>query len=103
MIFDLINGRLDQILVFAKENNLEESFSQAFAKLEHYSDNGYDVKHFSDFAPLSMEFVITDNGQFVLNGGLIFNGIHDGYGSGGAPIFSVSLCQAKVTGWLIHT
>lgn len=35
------------------------------------------------------------------NGGLIYHGSHDGYGSGSAPTFSVTL--TKTRGWSIHT
>lgn len=101
MITDLTNGRLDQIRTFAQQNGLEESFLKTFSRLEHYSARGCEVKLFSDFAPLSLEFVITDNGRFVLNGGFIFHGKHDGFGSGSAPTFSV--CLEKTVGWAIHT
>ena len=101
MIHDLTNGRLDEIRTFAKEHGLEESLNNTFARLETYSTKGCEVKLFSDFAPLSMEFVITDNGRFVLNGGFIFHGKHDNYGSGSAPTFAV--CLEKTVGWSIHT
>ena len=103
MITDNSNGRLAEIKAFAKENNLEESFNNTFSGLENYSDKGYEVTLYCDFAPLSLEFVIKQEGRFVLNGGFIFHGKHDGYGNGGAPTFSVSLLQEKVTGWSIHT
>lgn len=101
MITDLTNGRLAEIKAFAQLNGLEESFNNTFARLENYSAKGCEVKLFSDFAPLSMEFVITDNGRFVLNGGFIYHGKHDGYGNGSAPTFSV--CLEKTIGWSIHT
>ena len=101
MIHDLTNGRLDQIKAFAQQNGLEESFNNTFARLERYSENGCEVKLFSDFAPLSMEFVINENGRCVLNGGFIYHGSHDGFGSGSAPTFSV--CLEKTNGWSIHT
>jgi len=103
MIIDNSNGRLAEIKAFAKEHGLEESFNNTFSRLENYSGKGYDVNLYSDFAPLSLEFVIKQEGRFVLNGGFIFHGKHDSFGNGGAPTFSVSLCQDKVTGWSIHT
>lgn len=103
MIKDLTNGRLDEIRTYAKENNLEESFNNTFSRLETYSDKGYTVTLYCDFAPLSMEFSITDNGRQILYGGFIFHGPHDGYGNGGAPTFSVSLETERKTGWSIHT
>ena len=103
MIIDKSDGRLDQIRAFAKENDLMESFTETFARLETYSDKGYDVFLFSDFAPLSLEFVIQQAERFVLNGGFIFHGTHDGWGNGGPPTFSVSLSTEKKIGWSIHT
>lgn len=103
MIIDTSNGRLDEIKAFAKENDLMESFKETFARLETYSAKGYEVSLFCDFAPLSLEFVIKQEGRFVLNGGFIFHGKHDGFGNGGAPTFSVLLSSEKQTGWSIHT
>jgi len=103
MIKDLSTGRLDEIKTFAKENNMLENFNKTFSRLENYSDKGYTVTLYSDFAPLSMEFSITDNGRQILYGGFIFHGAHDGYGSGAAPTFSVCLDPDNKPGWSIHT
>lgn len=103
MIIDKTNGRLNEIKAYATEHLLMESFNETFSRLENYSVKGCDVNLYSDFAPLSLEFSITDQGQFVLNGGFIFHGKHDGYGNGGAPTFSVLLSTEKKTGWSIHT
>ena len=55
-----------------------------------------------DFAPLSFGFVILkDSGAAWINGGVIFHGAHDGYGSGSAPTYAVSVGGAD--GWQIHT
>ena len=101
MITDNSNGRLAEIKVFAQTQGLMESFNETFSRLETYSGKGYDVILYSDFAPLSMEFVIKDKDRLLLNGGFIYHGPHDGYGNGGAPTFSVSL--EKKHGWSIHT
>lgn len=103
MIIDKTNGKLAEIKAFANEHGLMESFNKTFSRLENYSVKGCDVSLFSDFAPLSLEFLITDRGEFVLNGGFIFHGKHDGFGNGGAPTFSVSISAEKKTGWSIHT
>lgn len=103
MIIDNSNGRLAEIKAFAKENDLEENFNETFSRLENYSGKGNDVFLYSDFTPLSLEFVIKEKEKFILNGGFIFHGKHDGFGNGGAPTFSVSLSPDKVTGWSIHT
>ncbi len=103
MIIDNSNGRLDEIRTYAKEHDLMESFNETYSRLENYSAKGYQVTLYSDFAPLSMEFSITNEDKLVLYGGFIFHGPHDGYGSGAAPTFSVSLSTDKKAGWSIHT
>jgi len=103
MVIDKTNGSLDEIKTFAKENDMLENFNNAFSRLETYSDKGYTVTLYSDFAPMSMEFSITDNDKPILYGGFIFHGAHDGYGSGGAPTFSVNIDPDNKPGWSIHT
>jgi len=61
---------------------------------------------YKDFAPKSFRFVMerrADDGGFVywFNGGLVFHGNHDGYGSGAAPTLCV--CVNPTDGWAIHT
>jgi hypothetical protein len=103
MLIDNSNGRLAEIKAFAKEKNLLESFNETFSRPETYSDKKYVVTLYSDFAPLSMEFSITDNDKPILYGGFIFHGAHNGYGNGGAPIFSVCIDPDDKPGWSIHT
>ncbi len=103
MIFDNSNGRLDEIRTYATEHDLLESFKETFSRLENYSDKGYSVTLYSDFAPLSMEFSITHENKLILYGGFIFHGTHDGFGNGGAPTFSVCIDPDDKPGWRIHT
>jgi len=103
MIIDKSNGRLDEIRTFATKHNLMESFNDTFSRLENYSDKGYTVTLYSDFAPHSLYFEITMNENLVLNGGFIFHGHHDGFGNGGAPTFSVCIDPENKPGWSIHT
>ena len=103
MIIDKSTGRLDQIRSFDKENNLLENFNHTFSRLESYADKGFEVTLYSDFALLSLEFSITDNHKLILYGGFIYHGSHDGYGSGGAPTFSVNIDPDNKSGWSIHT
>ena len=103
MINDKTNGRLAEIKAYASENALEEDFNETFSRLENYSNKGYTVNLFPDFAPLSMEFSVMENDKLILYGGFIFHGSHDGFGSGGAPTFSVSLSTERKAGWSIHT
>ena len=103
MIIDNNNGRLAEIKAFAKENNLLENFIETFSWLKTYSDKGYTVTLYSDFAPYSLYFEITMSEKSILNGGFIFHGPHDGYGSGIAPTFSVCIDSDNKPGWSIHT
>ncbi len=62
---------------------------------------------YKDFAPASFEFVMQrrkdENAEwnYWFNGGLIFHGAHDGFGSGAAPTLAVTLSPSD--GWDIHT
>lgn len=62
---------------------------------------------YKDFAPASFEFVMqrrkdeNDEWKFWFNGGLIFHGPHDGWGSGAAPTLAVTLNREH--GWSVHT
>lgn len=103
MISDFSNGRLEQIKTYASTNGLTEKFNLTFARLERYSKNGCKVNLYSDFAPLSLYFEVTRDGQFFLNGGFIYHGPHDGFGNGSAPTFSVCLDHDRVPCWSIHT
>lgn len=108
-MIDLTNGKLELAKKFA-ESIKDESLQKCFDSLENFGKNyqkntGCQVKTqiFNDFAPLSFEFVHHNlvTGKVILNGGVIFHGNHDGYGSGQAPTFSV--CLEVTTGWSIHT
>jgi hypothetical protein len=56
-------------------------------------------------APRSFEFAVeravADGWEATLFGGLLFHGPYDGFGSGSAPTFAVSL--TSTVGWSIHT
>jgi hypothetical protein len=103
MIKDLTNGRLADIQAYATEHNLTESFHKTFARFETFSQCGCEVNLYSDFAPLSLYFDIIRDEKLVLNGGFIFHGPHDGYGSGAAPTFSVCIDPERSPHWEIHT
>ncbi len=99
MVTDHSNGRLVEISTCAKEHDLLESFNETYSRLENYLVKGYQITLYSDFASLSMEFSITNEGKVVLYDGFIFHGPHDGNESGGAPILSVSLSTDKKGNW----
>lgn len=103
MIIDYTNGKLVEIKAYATNHGLTENFNRSFERLESYSKNGCEVTLYSDFAPLSLYFEVTHDGQFVLNGGFIYHGPQDDFGNGGAPTFSVCMDHDRVPGWSIHT
>ena len=80
-----------------------KNFKETFSRFEACTDKGYTVTLYSDFAPLSLEFSVTENEKIILYGGFIFHGAHDGYGSGSAPTFSVNIDPDNKPGWSIHT
>jgi hypothetical protein len=114
-------AHLDEVIAFAKKSGkyqpaeAEESNHYLKNRLDYLENYGgkdaqgesrMRVRLFKDFAPHSFGFVIEGRGadgqyQRVLTGGLLFHGCVDGYGSGSAPTFSVTM--TPVDGWQIHT
>jgi len=101
MLKDLTNGRLEEAKVYAKNHN-DESLQKCLDSLQRVDENsGCETSIVTDFAPLSFEFARFKNGKRVMNGGIIFHGQHDGFGSGAAPTLSVTI--TPTSGWQIHT
>ena len=93
---------LQAVRDFADITSQREQFESQLAHLTDYLPEGWIVELYSDFAPYSFFWTqSTPTGQGGLIGGLIYHGLHDGGGSGGAPIFSVNLIP--INGWSIHT
>lgn len=87
---------------FAASTNQSETLNRQLSRLTENLDSAWRVELYSDFAPYSFFFQeITPAGLRGLNGGLIYHGSHDGFGSGSAPTFSVSITPTQ--GWSIHT
>lgn len=83
---------------------LAASFKEALETLAAMfrGSRGGKIRLWTDFAPLSFAWsAMTAEGKSWMNGGLIFHGGHDGYGSGAAPTYAVSLDKAD--GWRLHT
>jgi hypothetical protein len=75
------------------------SFQNCLDHLSRIAENcGGEAILYHDFAPLSFGFGFT---KWSLNGGMIFHGKHDGFGSGSAPTFSV--CLNPTDGWSLHS
>ncbi len=101
---DLTEGKLNQELEYAKSIG-SDTLQQCIDRLKQVDENMETETTISnDFAPRSFYFQRTDrNDRHSGNGGIIFHGPHDGYGSGSAPSFSVSLDDSKEIRWQIHT
>jgi hypothetical protein len=103
--------RLAESRALADRLGLREQLEQQIRLLERYGCPAEDPDAtrctlYPDFAPHSFDFTIEKrrpDGAYesLLHGGLIYHGPHDGFGSGGAPTFSVSLNATQ--GWLVHT
>lgn len=100
-IVDKTGGRLKEMIAFAQSKNLLESLEDAMKRLARHNVRGQVVNLFNDFDRYSFCFEVMDGEECTLNGGVIYHGPHDGYGSGGAPTFSVTL--TPTVGWSIHT
>jgi hypothetical protein len=56
------------------------NFDETFSILNTFSDKGCTVTLYCDLTPHSLYFEITMKKKFILNGGFIFYGSHDGFG-----------------------
>jgi hypothetical protein len=84
-----LKSRLDYLEKYGGENNAS-----------------FRTRLFRDSAPASFYFVIekkNDTGAWtrLFEGGLLYHGAHDGFGSGSGPTFAVTLTSTD--GWSIHT
>jgi hypothetical protein len=101
---DLTEGKLNQELEYAKSIG-NDTLQQCIARLKQVDDNmETETSIYNDYVPRSFYFLRKDkNDRTSGNGGIIFHGPHDGYGSGAPPTFSVSINDSKKTRWEIHT
>ena len=101
---DLTEGILEKELEYAKSIG-NDTLQQCIDRLKQADENmETETTICNDFAPRSFYFQRMDkNDRYSGNGGIIFHGPHDGYGSGSAPSFSVSLDDSKEIRWEIHT
>jgi len=111
MIIDQTNGKLDEIKSFAATHPNGKSLTQCFEHLGRIVKNTFTdcaIWVFPDFAPMSLYFALVEateapyeREQIKMNGGIIYHGSHDGFGSGSAPTFSVNI--EPTDGWSLHT
>ena len=109
MIVDNTNGLLEKVKASPQAKGITDSrysLDRALEYLGSYGEQETRCLLYPDFAPLSFAFVMEtkeQDGSFTrwFNGGLIFHGPADGFGSGAAPTFSVTL--EPTHGWSVHT
>lgn len=113
MLIDKTDGLLDEVREFADSIGMREQLEKQLDYLDNYACHPEEdavktqVELTRDFAPHSFNFVIlgrktpNDEYRYWFNGGLIFHGSHDGFGSGAAPTLSV--CLTPTSGWAVHT
>lgn len=98
---NIVAQNYGKALEHAKNTN-DDSLSECLKRLQDVDMNlGTNTVVYDDFAPMSFYFERIHDGRCVGNGGVIYHGSHDGYGSGSAPTFSVSI--TPYNGWSIHT
>ncbi len=101
---DIAKARFDEAKAVAEgHEHLKPSWEQCLTSLKNVAANYKgEVEFVKDLAPLSLTWgIIREDGSCPLNGGMIFHGPHDGFGSGSVPTFSVSLSSEH--GWQLHT
>jgi len=101
MIVDQTDGKLDEVIIFAKEMQ-DDSLQKCINSLNRIDENCQSTTFvFNDFAPKSFYFIRKKEDKMLSNGGIIYHGKHDAGGCGSGPTFSVNLFP--VNGWAIHT
>ncbi len=98
---------LDDSIAFAIESGQLVNLTSKLQHLGKYGGGADKSKCVltRDTAPHSYLFELYlrdgDRWTFALNGALLYHGPHDGFGSGEAPTFAVTV--EPTTGWSIHT
>lgn len=106
MLIDKTDGKLIEAIKFSRTIK-DSSLIKCLKRLRNiHRNNPYYHEGatyiYSDGAKLSFYFErYTKENIFRGNGGIIFHGSHDGFGSGSAPTFSV--CINPTNGWSVHT
>lgn len=111
MLEDKTNGYLDKVLAFSDKVNMRAQLEDRLAYLDRYACSDAEPEKtkcllWSDFAQHSFTFLMmrkNKEGEYKdwFNGGLIFHGRHDAYGSGAPP--TLATCLQPTDGWSVHT
>lgn len=99
MIIDKSNGRLNEIKIFADQQQLHKNFDEIFHQLERYSDKGYEVVITQNREPLSLKFSLWYEGEKIVDGKILYHGKfkHDSI----YP-FELSIPLKEKTGWVME-
>ena len=107
IVNDIAQKHFNETVKFAKATGRFKSLMEHIDYLHNYAgkENTRCLLR-KDFAPYSFNFTMQKkraDGSYVywFEGGLIYHGPHDGYGSGQAPTLSV--CLNPTDDWTIHT
>ena len=107
LVGNLVQGQFNETVKFAKATGRFENFIEHINYLHNYAgkENTRCILR-TDFAPYSFNFTMQrkqpdGSYKYWFEGGLIYHGPHDGYGSGQNPTLSV--CVNPTDDWAIHT
>lgn len=99
MITDKSNGRLDEIISFARKYNITESFDEIYSLLEKYAEKGHEVVLYRGYLPLSLEFTVSFEGEKITGGSVLFHGMFD---NRDLSSFSISMSTGKEVSWKLE-
>lgn len=105
-------AHLQEVMVFAEKIGKKDQLQKKLDYLGSYGGDTDKVRAVldRDFSPYSFVFSVYrrdpttgffDFDKRWFNGGLLYHGSHDSYGSGSAPTFAVTV--EPTDGWSIHT
>ncbi len=99
-----------EVKAFAEKTGQMVQLQEKLDYLDTYAEHGDRGKTrcrlWKDYAPCSFNLLMErrqEDGSYERwwNGGLIYHGQHDGFGSGSAPTFST--CVTPTSGWSVHS
>jgi len=99
MIKDNSNGRLDEIITFARKYNISQSFDEIYSLLSKYAEKGHEVFLYRGYLPLSLEFSVSYQGEKITGGNILFHGMFD---SKDISSFSLSKSTGKEVSWKLE-
>ncbi len=99
MISDKSNGRLGEIISFARKHNITDSFDEIYSLLDRYAKKDHEVVLYRGYLPLSLEFTVSFEGEKITGGSVIFHGMFD---HTDLSSFSISLSTGREVSWKLE-